>query len=256
MAGEVRILRGALWGARLRELLPPEPAQIDPWMERNTELLKRDEQSMVGLLPLQCRPRYLKLYRSKSALQRLAFRLGRGRAVRAFDQALELAAAGVPVPEPLACLQVPGSMLLLTEGVPQARDLRRIWSGRPGAAALRPMMAAAARALAVLHAAGYAHGDCKWSNLLWSGGEFRFIDLEGVRRSRPGSSRCLRDLARFTLNAEDMGLPARLYGVFLADYATASGSSQQELVQGFLPQLRRLRRRHLAKYGRRGHRLV
>jgi tRNA A-37 threonylcarbamoyl transferase component Bud32 len=256
MAGEARVLRGAFWGERLRQLLPSETADIGPWMERNTELLKCDGQSLVGLLQLQGRPRYLKLYRSKSALQRLAFRLGLGRGVRAFDRAAELAAVGVPVPEPLGCLQVREGMLLLTEGLAQSRDLKSIFSERPPEVQLRRVIAAAGGGLAALHAAGYAHGDCKWSNLLWSGGQLFFVDLEGVRRSRPGSSRCLRDLARFTLNAEDMGLPAPAYGVFLESYATAAGSAQRELVRGLLPPLQRLRRRHLAKYGPRGHRLV
>jgi tRNA A-37 threonylcarbamoyl transferase component Bud32 len=256
MALESRIIRGTVWAEQLRELLAKAPTEIDTWMEQQTRLLKSDNHSRVGLLPLGRELCYLKLYRGKSALQNLFFRLGYGRGVRAFDAARKLAAAGVAVPEPRGALQLPGGMLLLTEGIADSSDLISLWRQQPGDEKLQELMAGAGRALAGLHGAGFAHGDCKWSNLLISGERFFFVDLESVLKLRVGSPGIARDLARFTVNAEDMGLPGEYYELFLATYAIGVGRQRDALVREILKPLGRMRRKHLAKYGARGHRLI
>ena len=256
VAGAARVLRDGGWGGALRGALAEPPAGIEAWLEKHTRPLKADPGSRVGLLQLRDDTCYLKFYRSGSGLRALAFRLGIGRGVRSFDGALELAAAGVRVPEPRACLRVPGGMLLLTEGLPASGDLRALWLAGAGVADWTGPLGAAGRALAGLHASGFAHGDCKWSNLLWSGDEICFVDLESVRRARAGGARCLRDLARFTLDAEELALPAALYRTFIGSYALATRQRPENLVRSIVPPLDRLRRRHLAKYGPRGHRLL
>ena len=251
------MLRDGGWGGALTRALAGPPAGIESWLEAHTRPIKADSGSRVGLLQLQGDTCYLKFYRSRPGVRAIAFRLGIGRGVRSFDRALELTAAGVRVPEPRACLRVPGGMLLLTEGLPAGRDLRALWlTGAPGTD-WSLLLGAAGRALAGLHAAGFAHGDSKWSNLLWSGDEICFVDLEAVRRARGSSARSLRDIARFTLDAEELALTPALYRAFIGSYATAAQRHPEELSRSIVPSLDRLRRRHLARYGPPGgHRLL
>ncbi len=150
-------------------------------MERHTRLLKSDTFSRVGLLELQGQCCFLKLYLAKSSLQRVGFRLGYGRGVHSFDAARRLARASLPVPSPLACLLVEEGMVLLTEGIANSRDLRSLWLEQPAAGAASQLMQAAGDTLAALHLAGFAHGDCKWSNLLWNEVQMYLVDLEAVR---------------------------------------------------------------------------
>ncbi len=257
MAGAARLLRDGGWGGVLARALAEPPAGIEAWLASHTRPLKADPGSRVGLLQLRGATCCLKLYRGRGGIRALAFRLGIGRGVRSFDRALELAAAGIRVPEPRACLLVPDGMLLLTEGLPASSDLRALWTTGAGVADWPALLDAAGRALAGLHASGFAHGDCKWSNLLWSGGEICFVDLDAVRRARRGAARSTRDLARFTLDAEELALPPALYRGFIGSYAMAAQRQPEQLSRSILPSLDRLRRRHLARYGPPGgHRLL
>ena len=106
-----------------------------------------------------------------------------------------------------------------------------------------------------MHGAGFSHGDTKWSNLLWDGSTVTLVDLDAVRRSADRSRRA-RDLARFTLNAEEMNVPASLYDHFLESYQLATGENRAKLEKMTLRALHGLRRRHLKRYGPRGHRLL
>ena len=250
------IVRGGSWALCLQERLAQAPDNIDAWLDGELEQLKEESHSRVGLISLQNERCYLKFYRHKSALQSLSFKLGYGRAVHSFDRAQELLAAHVSVPEPRACLRINGGMLLLTEALLDSTDLIALWRARPSDEKLRRIMTAAGLALAGLHSAGYSHGDCKWSNLMRGDGTIFFIDLEGVRRSQHGNSNLTRDLARFTVNAEDMALPPPHYEVFLSAYAEGVGRERDSLIREILVPLQQLRRKHLAKYGPRGHQLI
>ena len=114
----------------------------------------------------------------------------------------------------------------------------------------------AGAALAALHNAGFSHGDCKWSNFLVAGERMYLIDLEAVSSCHKTGEECARDLARFTLNAEDMGLSRLLYNAFLGTYAEAMGILPGDVTSRMAARLSRLRQRHLEKYGQRGHQLV
>ncbi len=250
--GGARILRGGPWAERLVEALARPPADTAAWMEQHARLLKSDRFSCVGLLVLARELHYLKFYRAKSNLQRLGFRLGRGRGVRAFDMGEALARQGIAVPEPRACLLVPRGMLLLTEGLDGASDLQALWRREQGPGDPYGLMAAAGRALGRFHRAGYAHGDCKWSNLLWCAGQFYLADLEAVRQAPLGSRRQARDLARFTLNAEELSAGEAHYRRFLSSYCDATGTPAATAIGRLLPDLRKLRARHRVRYGERG----
>lgn len=257
MASVRRSLRGDDWAARLSSALAESPADTASWMERHTRLLKTDTFSRVGLLELQGRPCFLKLYLAKSPLQLFGYRLGYGRAVRSFDAAQRLARAGLAVPSPLACLLVEEGMILLTEGIAHGRDLRALWLEQPAPAPAKQLMGAAGRVLAALHQAGFAHGDCKWSNLLWDGAQLYLADLDAVRAVKavrkqplPLHNRQLLDLARYTVDAEELGASPAQYSEFMDGYCSAMDCRRELVSAGMLPAVEAIRKRHRHTYGR------
>ncbi|MEH6580566.1 MAG: lipopolysaccharide kinase InaA family protein [Halioglobus sp.] len=253
----MRIQRGDSWAEKLRQLLLAASTDVPTWMKKHTTVLKQDTYSQVGLLDLDGRLCYLKYYAAKSSLQRLFLGLGYGRGVKSFDAARALSAAGISVPEPLACLAISGGVLLLTEGVTASTDLKSYWTQHAGDNTVQEDLACKAGLLmADLHRAGFAHGDFKWSNLLLSRGAFYLVDLEAVGRAKVGDGKTARDIARFTLNAEDMAMQAPAFELFLVSYQRRSGLSRPDLLKGVGPILRQLRARHVAKYGERGHCLL
>ena len=264
MPDKLRIIRGGSsgassaesWGLALQDMLATSSKDTAAWMQQHTRLLKNDTNSLVGLLQLRDEACYLKLYRYKSTGQKLLFRLGRGRPVRSFDVACELAAKEVPVPLPRACLLVSGGMLLLTEGLAGGGNLNDLWREQPVHDKFRQLLHSAGESVAHLHRAGFAHGDCKWSNLLWTGSQCYLVDLDGVGKAPIGSAKQARDLARFTLNAEELDIGPELYELFLESYLQGVGASRSVLVASMMPILRVLRKRHAAKYGERGQRLL
>lgn len=252
----IRILRGDNWGACLQNALAVSPLAELEWMRQHTQLLKSDTHSQVGLIPLQDRLCYLKFYSTKSMGQKILFRLGYARGLRSFDAATELLAADVRVPTPLACLLLPRGMMLLTDGIAGGQDLKALWQEDIGSTKEEMLMSGAGLALATLHNAGYCHGDCKWSNFLWSSQGFYLVDLEGVKRTDVGGKRQARDLARFTVNAEDMGVTTECYELFLASYLQGSNHSREIIIRAIMPFLRQLRQRHKLKYGERGQQIL
>jgi len=260
MPDNTRIIRGGSsgddWGMALQKMLATSSDDAAAWMQQHTRLLKDDTNSLVGLLQLRDEDCYLKLYCHKSALQKLLFRLGRGRPVRSFDAACKLLGSEVPVPRPRACLLVSGGMLLLTEGLAGGGNLNDLWREQPVQDKFRQLMHSAGESVAHLHRAGYAHGDCKWSNLLWTGNRCYLVDLDGVGKASIGSAKQARDLARFTLNAEELNIGPELYELFLESYLQGVGESRQAMIVRMMPILRVLRERHVVKYGERGQRLL
>ena len=256
MATSYRVIRGEHWAQALLAKLVDADRDTSAWMDAHTHLLKRDRYSQVGLLQLAGRPCCLKLYRCKSSLQSLQFALGRGRAVNSFDGGHSLRAAGVAVPEALALLRVPGGMLLLCSAIEQAENLQMLWPRVDSCATREQILDRAAQLLARLHSAGFAHGDCKWSNWLWAQGQLYLVDLDAVCQAAAGDRRQARDLARFTLNAEELSLQPALYDLFLEGYLSAMGLSREVLMPPMLVELQRLRQRHLQHYGEPGQRLV
>jgi tRNA A-37 threonylcarbamoyl transferase component Bud32 len=251
-SGRAAILRGTDWAGRLLEALAQPPRDTTRWMEQHTRLLKTDRYSRVGLLELDGELSYLKFYCQKSLAQQLWFRMARGRGVRAFDMGKALAGCGVKVPEPRACLLVTQGMLLLTEALEGSSDLQSVWTVAHGPADPGGLLVSAGRVLGALHRSGHAHGDCKWSNLLWYAGTCYLVDLEGVRRTPVGGGRQARDLARFTLNAEELSVGESLYREFLAGYCDLTGTPAATAVDRLMPDLHKLRARHRKRYGERG----
>ena len=209
----------------------------------------------MGFLNIANRSYYLKLFVAHTFWQRCFMSLGFSRALKSYDKANTLAACGIPVPAPEACLRHRDGIVLVTEALTGGNDMQALWEVDALTVDQR-CWAAAGSLLADLHNASYYHGDYKWSNLLWSAGHFILLDLEGVRSIIPGSARHYKDIARFTLNAEDMAAPAENYELFLAAYANKRSLSSSEVVRNTMPYLKQLRSRHQGKYGSRGHVLM
>jgi len=252
-----RIMRGSMWAESLCEDLARAPADTVAWMEQHTHLLKSDTHSGAGLLEIRGQPCFLKFYRAKSRWQRLGFRLGYARALRSFDMAGALASRGLPVPAPRACVLLPDGMLLLTAGIPGGRDLRRLWLEQPDAGLAGLLMRGAGDTVASLHRAGFAHGDCKWSNLLWNGERFFLVDLDAVRNlkftaaaARFPLPRQLRDLARFTVDAEELGASQQQYDSFLDSYCVAAKQERELLAGGIRSSAAPIRARHAKTYAK------
>lgn len=226
------------------------------WLRKRGQVLKHEPRSMVVLAEIGGQPCYLKLFLGNSRWQGLWVRFSVGRAVRGFDAARQLHDAGVPVPEPLGCLRVDEGALLATAAV-AGTDLKTLWTGDPGHAMdWFSIMQRSAQSVAALHRAGYAHGDCKWANLVLEGDHCMLVDLDGVTRATPASKRQAADIARFTLNAEELSLPVEYFDAFIETYCLETGRSWSEVTAATIAPLVSLRKRHARKYGRRGHELL
>lgn len=255
-AMDSRILRGEHWAHTLLETLSGDCADPLSWMQREARILKSDRHSLVGLVELGGALCHLKAYRPKGPLQSLQFKAGRGRGVSAFDHALALRAGGLSVPEPRACLCSGGVMLLLTEGIIDGTDLKSLWLSEPGEEFLAEVLERAGVMLAAWHRAGFSHGDSKWSNVLVAPDAMYLVDLEAVQQTTADGAGATRDLARFVVNAEDMGLAQAQFRRFLNSYCAAAALEEPALVRRVLPRVQSLRRRHLKQYGQRGHPLL
>ena len=226
-----------------------------PWCSQHAETIKDTSHSWVGYVEIDGTPVCLKVFRAQGPLQQFAARLGRHRALRSFAAAGHLLKADLPVPQPIACLQVGADMLLVTERLPEGEDLLALWQSQ-GEQLPAMIWREAGVLMGQLHRAGFVHGDCKWSNIYRAQDSHYLLDLEAVARVGAGAALQFRDVARFVLNAEDMGASQRILLAFLSAYASEVDSTIDEVSVATLGYLKRLRLRHERKYGKRGHILL
>lgn len=251
-----RVLRDGPPAAALCDALNASEVSTRDWLLANGRVLKNDTHSVVVLVPIAGREHYIKLFVSKSSWQGVMFRFSVSRAVRGHDFARRLHEAGLPVPQALCCLLVPEGTLLVTEAV-AGSDLKTLWRGDSSDSLNWPfIMQRSAGAVAALHRAGYAHGDCKWANLLMGPEACFLVDLDGVHKTAWASRKQAADIARFTLSAEELSLPDEYYAIFLDSYCQLTGRGRADVIKAVMPRLRNLRQRHEARYGRRGHLLL
>ncbi len=135
---------------------------------------------------------------------------GDGRFIDEVRTLVAAAAAGVPVPEVLGVVSLPGGLglrrgWLLTRELPGARDLLDLLEdGGLAAAERRGLLARAGRAMRTLHDAGFDHPDLHLKNLLVTpDGGVLVLDLDRVRRRAELSrERRIAGLFRFDRHAE------------------------------------------------------
>ena len=254
MAGKVRIKRGDVWAARLKEHLTASPEGAAEWMEDHTQILNSTVDSLSGLYRVDDDLAYLKLYRFKSFRQKALSRVGRVESLRNFSRALDLIEKGLAVPQPLASLVVQQGLLLATEGLSGGGNLAELWNNRTAEDDFDAMMRSTGETLAALHAAGYSYGDCGWAKLYWNGQRVYLIDLDNTRKCAVSAIAQSRDLARFTANAEELGIGLKLYDAFMEVYLQGVPGTRREVIERMIRPLYRIRGQHLS--GGYGQRLV
>ncbi|MFK7975744.1 MAG: lipopolysaccharide kinase InaA family protein, partial [Halioglobus sp.] len=184
------------------------------------------------------------------------YSIGRGRALHSHRAAGNLRREGVSVPEPLGVLRLPEGMVLLSEAIPGNGNLLQVWREGPSKEEGGRILQVAGHVLGHLHTTGFAHGDCKWNNILWDGNGISLVDLDAVCKAELHSARQARDIARFTVYAEEMGVDAEQFNLFLESYLQVLGATRQRVVETMVPFVYSIRAKHLARYGHHGSRLV
>jgi len=251
----LRVLAGDTWGQKLSMHIEQSSLPAFSWAKRNLEILKETSGTLVGLVDLDGKKCYLKYYPIESWQRRLWFKAGLSRGSKSYAKARVLLNNDILVPRPYTCVLARHGLLLLTEAIHQAVDLQTLWD-RGQASSDHECWELAGGSLAKLHTMGFFHGDFKWSNLLLAESEIYLVDLEAVGELSRNSKKRYRDIARFTLNAEDMAAPVEVYRRSMQAYFAATGLQEREVTKHTLPILNRLRARHLKKYGPRGHLLM
>lgn len=154
----------------------------------------------------------------------------RWRSIAAFDRGVELAAAGLPTPEPLAVLTRSGLAHAECTLVTRYVDAIGLWDFARSADR-SVFLEILARDLALLHANGFRHRDLKASNLLVRREEHSIVwtDLDGLRRHETtGSWTRVRDLSRLAMSFESSA--ARAAGIRAGDWpALVSGYLERAL---------------------------
>lgn len=256
MSKSVSVVRGEGAAAAIAKRLREYPGNGVEWLQSHCSILKEDDLGVVALYqdgPLEC---VLKFYGYRSRAHQWAYRMGRGRAFHSYRAACALRREGIAVAQALGCLRLTDGMLLISEAIEGEGNLQEIWERGPVEKFARHVFQVAGHSMANLHRSGYAHGDCKWNNLLWDGGGIVMIDLDAVVRAPLHSQRQARDLARFTVNAEESDLGAPLFDLFLTSYLQVVGLTRQQAVDQMVPYVYAIRAKHLARYEPQGQRLV
>ncbi len=250
MINKTTLVHGKRWGRRLGDKLKSPPLGISAWIKRHTTVIKDEPKKVVAFFEIRKKPCFLKLYRRRSIFFKLLYFARLGRPMNSYKTGLHLAAEGVPVPRPLCCVVVSEGLLVLSEAFVSDGDYCQIWNGSPGREQVRKMMRGAGETIAAAHSAGYTHGDCKWNNLLWYQETCFLVDFDGARKIRfSAEARMARDIARFTVSAEEAGVPGDMLEEFLDSYLRDSDLNRDRLIELMQPQLEKLRGRHFEQYG-------
>ncbi len=186
----------------LFDALLPDPGEL----VATGEVLKPGSRGFAVRVEIDGRSYFLKAYDCRGRVYRLRNALRRSRALHTWSVTWGFYKRGLPVPKPLICLEerhlrLLGRSYLLTEIVPEANDLEKVWSlsSRADKIELLPRVGVL---MGKMHRMGCSHGDMKWNNILVLPGktdpEIVFVDTDSARiASRPSRRRIKKDLDRF-----------------------------------------------------------
>lgn len=108
--------------------------------------------------------------------------------------------------------------------------------------------------VASLHDSRMLHGDLKWSNIMVHQKENKtwIIDLDAAKicRVNPGPTRFARDVARFVLNCQEVGIHESIIERFLDTYASYRKLTRASFDKPVTSVLKKLREKHQKKYRR------
>jgi tRNA A-37 threonylcarbamoyl transferase component Bud32 len=194
-------IRSAAAETALHYLLP-DPDQVFV----NAQILKPGSRTHAAVVEIDGARYVLKRYNCRGWGYRIGNAFRRSRAVRTWLVNWEGLIRGVPVPEPLICLEERSCRLLersyiLMEFVDNRCSLRERW-GQLNETEKICFGEFFGHLLGKMHRVGMLHGDLKWDNILVglepSLQTIRLVDLDGsTTMSRFSYARAQKDFARF-----------------------------------------------------------
>jgi tRNA A-37 threonylcarbamoyl transferase component Bud32 len=215
-------------GIRSRNLvdsLLPDPDRV---LEQG-EILKAGRTVRAARITIDGQSYFLKRYNCKGFIYQLRNAFRRSRAVRTWLVSWGFRIRGIPVPEPIACIEerhwrLLGRSYILSAFVPESEPLAHFWS-RIEQARQKELLAKLGALLGRMHRFGCLHGDLKWNNILVSrSGQIVLTDLDGSRiRSRLGSESARRDLRRFQRDLASRQIATAERDFFLACWRRWAG---------------------------------
>jgi hypothetical protein len=214
--------------ARPLEHLLPDPDRV---LDQG-EVLKDGHTVKPARVDLDGRPYILKRYNCEGWGDRWRNAFRSSRAKRTWLNTWGFRLRQLPVAEPLLCLEerrwrLPGRSYLLTQYLPAAQPLDRIWDDLDGALRQATIIHIA-MVLGRIHRFGGALGDLKWNHLLLAieDGKPRvtFSDLDESRMI-PGASRYrrLNDVKRFLKDLEERDETRHYRRMFLRTWQRWAG---------------------------------
>lgn len=212
----------------LLDRLLPDPDHIIA----GGDIFKQGSRNHSVRVELAGRPYFLKRYNCRGWGYRLGNLLRQSRAVRTWRVHLEFLRRGIPIQEPLLCLEernfrLLGRSYLLTGFVEGASSLMELWPTLT-VDEKSSLLSCLAEHLGHLHRFGALHGDLKWYNILIrrtaAGWQPTLVDLDGSRILRRSSARKAReDIGRFLRDLEEYESDPRLKSLFEEAWGERAG---------------------------------
>lgn len=202
------------WLARVRHSFTPtqnafSPSGLDQLLAQASSTFKHDKTTTVAKVMLSDQSAVLKRYNPRSAWHSVSRSLRQTRARRCWNMSYAFHQAGLKVAKPILMLEQRFGPIRL-----DAYFANELLEGQELLKALPNMqpdeqqqvLVAIKEAFKQMQDAMLTHGDMKASNLIWSGTELYFIDLDASQQHRSKVSwnaSHQRDRARFIKNWHD-----------------------------------------------------
>jgi tRNA A-37 threonylcarbamoyl transferase component Bud32 len=197
---------------------------------------------------------FVKCYKPKSLLNKIALKFGWARCYRAYQAALALSGCvSMPYPYALVRNQSSFNVYVFYQQI-NSISVSDLFKDRSFTSVYAAVLRQCGKQLAALHMRGWTHGDYKWGNVLVALDAEKsiegiyIVDLDGVKKNGAKNDARGRDLARFIVNAEDYGVDESLVRGFVDAYAKATGETFRYCIDIAWPGLEKLRLRHDKKY--------
>ena len=171
------------------------------------QILKAGNTVRAARIELNGKNYFLKRFNCKGWNYQLKNSLRRSRAVRTWLVSWQFRVRGLPVPEPLICLEERHLCLLsrsylLFRFIENSEPLDRFWS-HSDPASRKDLLGRLGLLLGRMHFFGGLHGDLKWNNILVGGKRLYLTDLDGSSIVGKGKFAAKRkDLERFLVDLE------------------------------------------------------
>ena len=226
------------------------------WFEKNAARRKADEKKESAIVTGPGNKTFfVKRYLVDSLMQKILYTLYRDQAARTLKLSMQMAYAGISVPEPLAAIKDFESrkkaVYFVSEALIHSRTLKQTMSSIKEQFRVSRLLEQLAARIAGMHKAGFYHGDMKWKNIMVNTG-FKntayFIDLDAAGRlSSPKDKHYALDLSRFCVDIYERLNSQELIRFFILNYARHAGLAYEKIVQDIRPYHRKISAKHKIK---------